>query len=292
MLTPLCHLVSKMDPQPEPHEILPPRVEPDVLEDLKEFIELAEKPMEEAPFHRGELPPENNRFGSYYIPRRLGPEDKPLPEMPWDNTGPSQEAKEPIARIITILRRSGIYCLFFERMPKDQALSGIYNKVFHFGTDDPWDLLYDFRSLKQGDIVEFAAHDMTLLYRTHPWGNIYENPLEREKYHKLKREEESRCEELLNKKASKNKRLERLETFCAKYQAMEKLWQKQSQAISTMMMINTKHKFNNQMVEYMRENVASLELHRLEMREKMDRMEKEFCIMKELLNRYIKEQKP
>lgn len=226
------------------------------LQDFAAWMKEAEKDMEEAPFHTGDLPPEDNQFGSYYIPRILGPDDAPLPDMPWDNTGPNSQARERILILLKVLRRSGVMAIFFERLPKNLALGGFYNYVFDLQHGSPWKLFEDLSHLVQGDVIEIASHDWTLLIRTKAWCNFYENPLEREKYWRLKKEEEQKAEDKLTNKMPVKKRLLRLEIMLAKNFKAQELFEQQRQAIALLLMLQKKYKFNSDMHEYMRENIA------------------------------------
>jgi hypothetical protein len=226
------------------------------MEYFSNLIKEAEKPKEDAPFHFGDLPPEDNQFGSYYIPRVIGPEDEPLPDMPWDNTGPNEEAKKMIVTLLKLLRKSGIMAIFFERLPKNLALAGYYNKIYDLKSTSPWTMLEDVSHLVEGDVIEMAAHDWTLLVRTKAWCNFYENPLAREKYWRMKKEEEEKAEALLSKRTNIKRRIMRLELLSARILKAEQLFEQQRQAITLLLMFQNKYKYNSEMHEYLRENVA------------------------------------
>lgn len=228
---------------------------PDVPEGFDEWMKMAEQ-SDSAPFHQGDLPPENNQFGSYYVPRILGPEDKPLPDMPWDNTGPAEEAKPAIIALIHLLRRSGLMVLYFERLPKKDALSGYYSLVFDLRVTAWYQISDALRHLNKGDVMEMAAHEWTLLVRDKAWHNIYEDPLKREQYWRLKREEEENFRKTMGKKANLKIRVGALEMRAAHENRIFHESDNQRKAIQVLLMLHTKYKFNSEMMEHLRENVA------------------------------------
>lgn len=232
--------------------------EEEILDDFARWLKLAEAPPEEATCYISDRPPEDDHYGSYYVPRILGPGDEPLPDMPWDNTGPNEEAKKIITAIIRMLSRkpNAIMIFFFERLPKNQALAGYYNYVFDLKTGSPWQLFEDLSHLKTGDVIEMAAHDWTLLIRTKAWCNIYEDPLEREKYWRIKQDEERHFSAEISKNMSQKMRIARLELWLARNNLSTNLYEKQRRAIDVLLMLHNKYKFNSDMHEFLRENVA------------------------------------
>lgn len=224
-------------------------------EDFSTWFALATKEPEDAPWHIGDLQPEDNDFGSGYIPRILGPDDEPLPDMPWDTTGPNEDAKQRIATLLDVLRKSKVMAFFFERMPKDKALGGFYDKVYDLKTVNAWQIFHDLRHLVEGDVIDMAAHDWTLLVRTKPWCNYYQNPLNRAKYWELKREEDLKYEGTVGKMSLKN-RMKRLEMLVLKFKTLEHTLEQQRQAIQLLLLFQKKYKFNSQMHDLLRENIA------------------------------------
>lgn len=266
-------------PEKEEHQ------EPEKIpEGFSDWIKMAEAPQESAPFHRGDLPAANNTYGKYYIPRILGPDDPPLPEMPWDNTGPAPGAKKQIEAIIDWLWKepSHVHVIYCEAMPKKDALAGYYNKAYNLKTNTPWEIFDDLRHLVRGDIIEMAGHEWNLLVRTKPWHNLYNDPAKRKEYWQIREEAEKKFEEHHSAGLSNKARLLRLEMWFSKTDSLAKTCETQRQAISIMLMMHTKYKQNQEMVGYLRENVASQEHDRIVIWNKLEDMRVQVNALKEL----------
>lgn len=229
--------------------------------------------------HRGELPPSENSFDKFYVPRVL-PEGEKLPPSDHDPLPVPEYLKPRVAKIVDTLAAppSGLAVMFLGGINERYAASN-FEGYHDIAEDNPVEFyeMLQRREMFRGDVLFLGLRGTRLYYRLRPRPNIYNDPLKRREYVKVLQDlEEQMIKDNLKKdKGSHEKRLFRIEQAMSKMAVIANALEGQNQAIQQLLKMHSREKYNGDLIQALRENIANHEREILTLNTRISDLEAE-----------------
>ena len=242
-----------------------------IYEGLDEFFnqELADsidKRTENLPSAPSRTDPEADAYteDGRYIPLVSTAEEKAsqvTEERDFDEPPLSEKAAFNLNNLLNILTKgSSRLCVQYKKGATKKDLAQ-YTHKHDLVKGNAWQLLEYLAPLRRGDILRCCNYGDILYYTPFAHGNLFHNPLNREKIVEQETAEKLKLLEMINKERGRRPMMLRMadcENIISEFAQLIKINKEQREAIQILLQLHTHEKFNHEMVNYLRDNVATL----------------------------------